>query len=61
MVENIQNNFEGYIGLFIFYIIPINYAIFMGQILIFEPNWDQNIIIPNNKSIKNLLILYIYK
>ena len=31
----IENNFEGYIDIFIFYIIPINYAIFMDQILIF--------------------------
>ena len=29
MVENIQNSFEGYIGLFTFYIIIINYATFM--------------------------------
>ena len=31
----IENNFEGYIGLFIFYILPINYATFMDQIIIF--------------------------
>ena len=48
MVENTQNNFERYIGLFIFYIISINYATFMGQILIFGPNWVQNAIVPNN-------------
>ena len=45
MIENTQNSFEGYIGLFTFYIIPINYATFMGQILIFGPNWIQNTII----------------
>ena len=38
MVENTQNSFEGYIGLFIFYIIPLNYITFMGQILIFGPS-----------------------
>ena len=38
MIENIQNSFEGYINLFTFYIIPINYAIFMDKILIFETN-----------------------
>ena len=43
MVENI---FEGYIGLFIFYIFLINYATFMSQILIFGPNWVQKTIIP---------------
>ena len=45
MVENIQNSFEGYTGLFTFYIFPINYAIFMGQILIFGLNWAQNTIL----------------
>ena len=29
-----ENSFEGYIGLFIFYILLINYATFMSQILI---------------------------
>ena len=38
MVENTQNSFEWYIGLFTFYIIPINYATFMDQILIFGLN-----------------------
>ena len=46
MVENIQNSFEGYIGLFTFYIILINYTIFMDKILIFEVNWVQNTIVP---------------
>ena len=52
MVENTQNSFKGYIGLFIFYILPINYATFMDQILIFEHNWDQNTIAPiiNNNN-----------
>ena len=36
MRENTQNSFEGYIDLFTFYIILINYAIFMDQILIFD-------------------------
>ena len=31
----VENSFKGYIGLFIFYIISINYATFMNQILIF--------------------------
>ena len=35
MVENTQNSFEWYIGLFIFYIFLINYVTFMDQILIF--------------------------
>ena len=48
MVENTQNSFEGYIGLFTFYIILINYAIFMGQILIILSNWVQNAIVPKN-------------
>ena len=38
MVENTQNSFEEYIGLFTFYMFLINYKTFMGQILIFEPN-----------------------
>ena len=42
----VKNSFEWYIGLFIFYIIPINYTIYMNQILIFGFNWIQNIIIP---------------
>ena len=46
MVKNTQNNFKGFIDLFTFYIIFINYAIFMGQILIFDLNWVQNIIFP---------------
>ena len=49
MVENVQNSFEGYMGLFTFYIIPLNYATFMGQILIFEPKRVQNVIIPKKK------------
>ena len=34
----IENSFEGNIRFFIFYIIPINYAIYMDQNLIFGPN-----------------------
>ena len=37
MVKNTENSFEGYIGIFTFYIILINYVIFMSQILIFGP------------------------
>ena len=37
MIENIQNSFEGYMGLFTFYILPLNYVTFMDQILIFGP------------------------
>ena len=40
MIKNTQNSFEGYIGLFIFYIISINYATFIGQILIFLAQLD---------------------
>ena len=42
----IENSFEGYIDLFIFYIILINYTIFMSQILIFGSNRVQKIIVP---------------
>ena len=42
----VENSFEGYIGVFIFYIFLINYATFMDQILIFEPNWVQKTITP---------------
>ena len=45
MVENTQNSFERYIGLFTFYIIFINYAAFMSQILIFGTSWVQNTIV----------------
>ena len=31
MVENTQNNFEGYMDLFTFYILPLNYTTFMSQ------------------------------
>ena len=34
----VRNNFEGYIGLFLYYIIFINYTTFMDQILIFGPS-----------------------
>ena len=46
MVENTQHSFEGYIYLFIFYILLINNVIFMGQILIFWLKWIQNTIVP---------------
>ena len=46
MVENIQNSFEVYIGIFTFYILLLNYATFMGQILIFGLRWVQNTIVP---------------
>ena len=49
MIENTQNSYEGYMRLFTFYIMPLNYATFMGQILIFEPKWVQNVIIPKKK------------
>ena len=45
MVENTQNSFKGYISLFTFYILLINYAIFVCQILIFGPNWVQDTIV----------------
>ena len=50
MIENTQNSFEKYIGLFIFYIIPIHYPTFMCQILIFGPNWIQNAIAAGSKT-----------
>ena len=43
--ENTQNSFERYIGLFTFYIIPINYITFICQILIFGHSWVQNTIL----------------
>ena len=46
MEENTQNSFEWYIDLFTFHILPINYATFMSQILIFGFNWVQNTIVP---------------
>ena len=56
MVENTQNSFEGYIGLFTFYIILINYATFMDQILIFGPSWTQNTIVSKIYTFLNYLI-----
>ena len=38
----VENSFKGYIDFFIFYIILINYAIFMDQILIFDPCLKEN-------------------
>ena len=62
MVENTQNSFERYIDLFTFYIIFINYATFMGQILIFRPNGVQKTIIPNiYRDIYNNLLYFIRK
>ena len=54
MAENIQNSFEWYMSLFTFYIIPLNYATFMDQTLIFEPKWVQNVIIPKKMKKKYL-------
>ena len=45
-VKMVENNFKGYFGLFIFYIIIINYVIYIDQILIFRHNWVQNTIVP---------------
>ena len=42
----VENSFEWYICLFIFYTFPINYATFMDQILIFGLNRIQKTIIP---------------
>ena len=42
----VENSFEGYIALFIFYILLINYATYMDQNLIFGPNWVKNTIVP---------------
>ena len=57
MVKNAQNSFEGYINLFTFYIIPINYAIFMNKILIFETNWSWKYNCPPFFHPKKYLIL----
>ena len=46
----IENSFKGYISLFIFYIIPVNYAIYIDQNLIFGFSWIQNTIISINKE-----------
>ena len=48
----VENSFEGYIGLFIFYILPINYATFISQILIFGFNWVQKTIVPTLNTIR---------
>ena len=42
----VENSFEGYIALFIFYILLINYATYMDKNLIFGPNWVKNTIVP---------------
>ena len=34
----VENSFEEYISLFIFYIFPINYVTYMDQSLIFGPS-----------------------
>ena len=41
----IENSFKGHIGIFIFYIIIINYTIFIDQILIFGLSWIQKTIV----------------
>ena len=41
----IENNFERYIGVLIFYILSINYAIFMSQILIYGQRVQKTIIL----------------
>ena len=46
-----QNSIERYIHLFTFYIIPINYTNFMGQILIFRRSYVKNTIFPKNKNV----------
>ena len=38
----IKNRFEWYIGIFIFYFLLINYATFIGKILIFGPGPKDN-------------------
>ena len=38
----IENSFEMHIGFFIFYILFVNYVIFMGQILIFGSDPKDN-------------------
>ena len=40
-------------GFFTFYIIPLNYGILIGQILIFGPRWVQNVIIPKKNLREN--------
>ena len=46
----VENSFKEYIGLFIFYIIPVNYIIYIDQNLIFGFNLIQNTIISINKE-----------
>ena len=38
----VKNSFKWYIGIFIFYIIFINYAIYIYQNLIFGPNGSKS-------------------
>ena len=58
----IENSFKGHIGIFIFYILPINYAIFIDQILIFGLSWIQKIIIPIDYyfNIKTVFIFILF-
>ena len=56
----VENSSEWYIGIFIFYILFINYAIFMGQILIFELNWSKRqLSLLKMNFISNILFLII--
>ena len=53
----VEYSFKGYIDLFIFHILSINYVTYMDQNLIFELNWVQNTIV---SILNNLIIIKIY-
>ena len=55
----VENSFEGYIRLFIFYIILINYATYMDQTLIFGSNWLQNTIVSYIYYLLFIIIIFV--
>ena len=54
----IENNFEGYIDIFIFYILLINYVTFMGQILIFDSAESKRQLSYDQKKIIFIIIFF---
>ena len=56
MVENTQNSFEWYISFFIFYIIPINYIIFMDEILIFRSRYKTQFSLNKSCASSNFML-----
>ena len=52
----VENSFKGYIGIFIFYILLINYTIFMRQILIFLPGSKRQMFILVKKLLASRIV-----